>query len=527
MTQSSLNRAAYKRLQKALTSNLSPVEIKCSIELIEKTLNTDSRNVKLLTLFAQYQLRNRRPDIAGEACQRALQQQPCDQSALALLLHCYNMVGDSQKAYQTTQNIIVDDLRDSSTLEVLAATLVFAEDYVAATAVYKRLTTLYPRLAEHHTNLGAMLHYCHCVEDAEEVLLRAIKIDKKQYRAYWLLSQLRVTGAHNNHITLFTRQLLQTNVTSEGRVLLNFALAKEREDQHQYDLAFEHLKAANQLKFDTLNYRDEDNSQVFRAIRFGHQQVMSRVADGYHSHQPIFIVGMPRTGTTLVEQVIAADAKVYAAGELQDFFRAMCRQAGGRGGRLPIKQVVEKIVEFDFEKLGRDYIDLTKPRTSQSCYFIDKLPENFLYLGAINKALPNARIIHMTRDPMDTCLSNYKTLFSMGMYPHSYSLEAIVEYYRYYAELMAYWNESFGDAIVNVRYEKIVSQPNEEFTRIFNHCRLEWDSKYLDYHKAGAAVGTASAAQVRQPIYSSSVEKWRHYEPHLKDFAEKLAHVTH
>ena len=527
MTQSSLNRAAYKRLEKALASSLSPKEIRDSIELMEKTLNADSKNIKLLILFAQYQLRNRRPDMAGEACERVLEQQPCNQSALALLLHCYYTVGDSQKAYQTTQNLILDDLEESSTLEVVGATLVFAEDYVAATAVYKRLTTLYPRLAEHHTNLGTMLHYCHCVEDAEEVLLRAIKIDKKQYRAYWLLSQLRVASEHNNHVALFTRQLMQTNVTTEGRVLLNFALAKEREDQHHYDLAFEHLKAANQLKFDTLNYHDENNSQVFRAIRISHQQSTSKVTDGYHSHQPIFIVGMPRTGTTLVEQIIAADPKVYAAGELQDFFRAMCRQAGGRGGRLPTKQVVEKIVEFNFEKLGRDYIDLTKPRTSQSCYFIDKLPENFLYLGAINKALPNARIIHMTRDPMDTCLSNYKTLFSMGMYPQSYSLEAIVEYYRYYVELMAYWNESFGDAIVNVRYENIVSQPNEEFTRIFNHCRLEWNSKYLDYHKDAAAVGTASAAQVRQPIYSSSVEKWRHYETQLKGFAEKLARVTH
>ena len=518
-----LNRASYKRLEKALTASLTPIELENPIRMMEKALETDARNIKLLTLYAKYQLRNRRPDMAGEACQRVLQQQPCNQSALSVLLHCYNMIGDSQRAYQTTQNLILADISEPATLGIFAATLVFSEDYVGATAVYKRLTVLYPLLAEHHTNLGAMFHYRHCVEEAEQALLKAIEIDKKQYRAYWLLSQLRAASMRNNHVALFLKQLIQPRLSEEGRILLNFSLAKEREDQKQYTLAFDNLNTANKLKFDTLNYHDDDSRQFFHAIRLSHQQSMLKVTNGYDSDQPIFIVGMPRTGTTLVEQVIAANPQVYAAGELQDFFRAMCRQAGGRGGRLPGKQVVAQIAEFNFEKLGRDYIDLTRPRTSQARYFIDKLPENFLYLGAIHKALPNARIIHMTRDPMDTCLSNYKTLFSMGMYPHSYSLDALVEYYHYYSELMAYWNQSFGEAIVNVRYEDVVSQPNVEFARIFSHCRLEWDPTYLDYRKTSAAVGTASAAQVRQPIYTSSVGKWRCYQSQLQYFAEKLA----
>ena len=231
---------------------------------------------------------------------------------------------------------------------------------------------------------------------------------------------------------------------------------------------------------------------------------------------------MPRTGSTLLEQLIAAHPDVYAAGELHNFFASWIEQLKPSLRDITALDAVAAGGQLDFERLGRDYIQSTRPRTGHTARFIDKLPDNFLYVGAILKALPGARVIHMTRNPMDTCYAVFKQLFARNAHPYSYDQQEMASYYGLYRELMAHWHRCYPGAIFEVSYEALVQDTEKEMERVYDFLGLEWRSEYLEYRKKKQAVGTASTAQVRQPVYSSSLEKWRHYEQQLQPLKQSL-----
>lgn len=522
MATKKINNTFLKKLERGIESNLSANILQNILRDLERFIYANPKNVRALTIYAYYQLKNSRPDLAGEASSRIVNLAPHNIEGQSLLLRCYAMVGDNQKALEIAKFLALETLSNVKTLEIVGSTLVFNEEYPLAKEVFERLTVIKPSNANYLTNLGSMHHYCNDAASAEMALIKACKVNPAEFRAYWLLSQLRPAMPKKNHIELFEKQLSHSDQRTDATSYLHFALAKEREDLKDFDTAFVHLEIANAAKFRSASCTTAQHKLLFSLIRNQYEQIITSVDEGHKSNEPIFIIGMPRSGTTLVEQVLGDDSKVFRAGERQEFYRAMCLQAGSRGKKWPLKEVIAASHTFGFQRLGQSYIDLTRPRTGHTPYFIDKMPENFLYLGFIHKALPNAKFIHISRDPLDTCLSNFKMLFGAEMYPYSYNLDTLAEYYLQYHELMKFWNDAFGSNIINIKYEDLVQDPNKEFSSIFKHCDLQWHSERLDYHDKNTAVGTASAAQVRQPIYTSSIQKWRKFEPHIEPLKTKL-----
>jgi hypothetical protein len=244
---------------------------------------------------------------------------------------------------------------------------------------------------------------------------------------------------------------------------------------------------------------------------------------GLSSPEPIFIVGLPRSGTTLVERILGSHSSVTAAGELNDFpqalVEAVSRSANTRS--IPRQELVARSARIDFAALGRDYLERTRPATGRTPRFTDKMPLNYLYCGIIRRALPNARIVHLTRHPLATCYAIYKTLFKDG-YPFSYDLEEIGRYYVGYRKLMDHWRRTMPGAIHDLSYERLIADQAGETRRLLEFCGLEWEDACLAFQRNPAATTTASATQVRQPLYDSSVEQWRHYATQLEGLRRQL-----
>ena len=244
---------------------------------------------------------------------------------------------------------------------------------------------------------------------------------------------------------------------------------------------------------------------------------------GHETREPVFVLGLPRTGTTLVERILGNHSAVVAAGELRQFPEQMIRLAReSLGGRdLPRDELVAHTLKLDMRELGRRYVESTRPRTGARPHFVDKLPLNYLYCGLIHGSLPGARIVHLRRHPLDACYAIYKTLFSRA-YPFSYDLGELGQYYVAYDRLMSHWRTAMPGVIYDLHYEAIVDDPEGETRRLLDHCGLEFESACLDFHRSPEASTTASALQVRQPIYRDSVSRWRNVAAQLEPLTQVL-----
>ena len=247
---------------------------------------------------------------------------------------------------------------------------------------------------------------------------------------------------------------------------------------------------------------------------------------GDKSDLPLFVLGMPRSGTTLVETILASNPDVTDAGELPDLLKIANRtSADGESPRYPLSIV--NITGNDLTEMGTGYIQGLKKRYPNAKRITNKLPANFLALGLIHLILPNAKIIHVNRNPVDTCLSGFTKLFNNDNQPYSYDLKELGRYYASYAKLMQYWKEVLPtDAFLDVQYEELVADSETQTRRLIDFCELPWNDSCLEHHKSKRTVKTASITQVRQPIYQTSVERWRQYEKHLGSLLDALAEFT-
>ena len=255
--------------------------------------------------------------------------------------------------------------------------------------------------------------------------------------------------------------------------------------------------------------------------RFTMPLMADRACLGDPSDAPIFIVGLPRSGTTLIEQIIASHPSVFGAGELRDMANLAQRLSGPGGAVFP--EVVATLSSDTLRQLGCSYLRAVRRRAPDALRTTDKQPGNFALVGLIRLALPNARIIHVCRDVRDTALSCFSLLFTRGP-PYSYDLVELGHYCRAYLRLMAHWREASPDGFLEVRYEDVVDDLESQARRIIAYCGLDWDDACLDFHRTSRPVYTASGAQVRQPIYRGSIGRWRVYEPYLRPLLDALEH---
>lgn len=450
-------------------------------------------------------------------------------------------------------------------LNNLGTALEILGEYGAAVASYRRALEIKPDCAEVHINLGnalkdlgqldeawasyrlaleinpecdeAMLgigQLCEIngdMKEAEDAYMKALEIKPNRLVGRLMLASVRKTKAGDENLTAL---LGIENAAKHSKspmpyikaVPLHFALGKCFDDLGDYDQAFQHYIKGCKVKRATLRYDAEQMTQKFSGImRVFDLEMIDRLRGGGDpSRLPIFVVGMPRSGTTLTEQIIASHPEVYGAGELRDLMAIAQRDVAGTGAVFPHN--VSALDQAGLGAWGTDYVAGLQRRARDARYVTDKMPANFFAIGLIHMMLPNAKIIHVNRNPLDTCLSCFTQLFTSKQ-EHTYDLAELGRYYVDYARLMEHWRSVLPDgAFLDVQYEDIVADQETQARRMIDFCGLDWDDACIEFHKNKRSILTASVNQVRQPIYKSSVERWRRHEKYLGPLLDALGDLA-
>lgn len=377
--------------------------------------------------------------------------------------------------------------------------------------------------ADFYFNVATSLQFEGRFEDAAARYKRAIELQPEFFRAHSALCALETQTPDTHRLeTLFA---LRTKVsTPRDQLHLGHAIAKVHEDLGRYDEALQALQWAKAPQRESTGYTPDQDITLFNAAKQAFATPHTAQNIGCNSQEPIFVVGMPRTGTTLVEQILGAHSAVFAAGELQAMPLQVKRLAQTDSPDILDATTLMQAASLNRETLGLAYLDSTRPRTGHTTHFTDKLPINFMYIGLIREALPKAKIICLRRDPMDSCLSNYRQLFAVNFkhYYYNYDLLDCGRYYQQFDQLMAHWDQQWPGAIHSLHYERLVQDPEAETRALLDFCELKWEAQCLRFDQQQSSVATPSAVQVRQGIYASSVNRWQRYGDALMPLYEML-----
>lgn len=376
-------------------------------------------------------------------------------------------------------------------------------------------------------NLASCFQFSGDFESAENYYEKAIALDERHYKSHSSLSQLKKQTVESNHIKRLTRLWDTLPDDADAFLHVGHALSKEYEDLGDYGGAIHSLSEAKRRKRSSINYCPDKNSEMFKRLAGVVAQLHSSDAEtenGYPSSEPIFIVGMPRTGTTLVERVLSSHSHVKSAGELANFSLLVKQAADSQSPWVLDLETVERTTALDFSALGQAYLDSTRPLTGDTPRFIDKMPLNFMYVPLILKALPQAKVICLRRNPMDTCLSNYRQLFSTqnSYYNYAYDLAHTARFYAGFSRLMDQCQEVLGGRFYQVHYEELVEDFEVQVRGLLAYCELPWQPQCLEFYDNRAPVATASSVQVREKLYRRGLSRWKHYAQWLAPLEKTL-----
>lgn len=360
-------------------------------------------------------------------------------------------------------------------------------------------------------------------EQAESDLNRILQTHPQAGQVLYRRATLRQQTPEHHHVLDIENRLKTGMGTPENEAKALYALGKELEDLEQYAQSFEAIAAGAKKLRSVMNYNITAETEALRAVQKAWApEVMAQPGGGHEDAGAIFIVGMPRTGTTLAERLLTQSGGVRSAGELLDFANLFGKAARQKLAENPeLLSSAQASTTIDFASLGRDYMRGAREAALGSMRFIDKTPFNYLYCGAIHKALPRARIIHLTRDPVDSCYAVFKTLF-FSAYHFSYDLEELADYYIAYRQVMQHWHTVMPGQILDIRYEDLVSDTENQVQKMYAWCGLEWTPQALLPPASHTAIKTASSAQVRQPVHQRSVGSARPYAQYLSPLIDRL-----
>ncbi len=387
-------------------------------------------------------------------------------------------------------------------------------------AAYRQAIALQPDYAPAHNNLAALLQIMGRSNDAAESWRAAIRHRPDLAGAYRNLATQDPASMEDHEVVAMEDMLAAGTLSDNALLNLCFGLAEVYEAREECDASFTVLSRGNAIKRRSITFSIEAERPV--ALSMAENFGLETPVDGCQSTLPIFVVGMPRSGTSLVEQILASHPSVFGAGELTAI-GGLARPYLKRRDGLPVWSWGDSV--HDMADLGARYVAETRTLAPTADRIVDKMPQNFLFLGFIATILPKAKVIHIGRDPLDTCLACYKRLFDHGEH-FSYDQTELGAYCRIYDSLMVNWNARLSDTILNVDYETLVAEPQPVIETMLDHVGLSWDDPCLEFHRTKRPVRTASAAQVRRPLYTSSVGRWRRYKEHLGPLIKALGSVV-
>jgi tetratricopeptide (TPR) repeat protein len=407
----------------------------------------------------------------------------------------------------------------------LGVTLAALGEFDEAEKAYRHAIRLNPRLPSAYSNLGLLLGELGRLTEARHATEQAVRLAPRDAHCLRNMSWLRQFEAGDPYLVQMEK-LAEDAATSpvDSEIELRFALAKAYEDIGQSYRAFPHYLRGNLLKRRQIAYDEAETLAAMRRIQevFTSNFIRTWEGVGEQTSAPVFIIGMLRSGSTLVEQILASHPLVFGGGELKIFGKALASLSAEQGWASVCPSVAARMSGEQFRNLGVRYLKELKQVAPGATRITDKMPANFLNSGLIHLTLPNATIIHTIRDPIDTCISCFSKLFDEAQ-PHTYDLAELGRYYRSYRALMAHWRRVLPpDRILDVQYEELIGDLEGVARRIVAHCGLPWNPRCLEFYRTERPVRTMSAPQVRQPIYNNSVGRGRAYEPLIGPLLREL-----
>ena len=386
-----------------------------------------------------------------------------------------------------------------------------------AVTAMERAAAIAPGDPDVLTALGNFLAKSGRLDDAESKYRSALYANPSRVLLYANIAHLKTYTVPGDDAAAIENALAIANLDDADAIPLNLTLGKIYDDVGEHDKAFAALELGNSLKSQTTGYNVEVAEALMdSATQIFDQRLLDKLqGNGSSSDKPIFVLGMPRSGTTLVEQILSSHSHVYGAGELIEM-RELAWRYMAIGANCKARCFVAEDITPEFlNKLGTAYVEAVTRYAPNSLRIVDKMPWNFIYIGVIALALPNARIVHCIRDPVDTCLSCYMKIFSDAELNYTYDLNHLGRYYAAYTRLMDHWRQVLPGRMVELRYEALVAGQESETRRLLKCCGLEWEDACLRFYETERQIETASIMQVRQPIYDRAIHRWRNYERHL------------
>jgi tetratricopeptide (TPR) repeat protein len=459
---------------------------------------------------------------------KATQLEPGRADFLAQYARALTLVRRMREARLVADEAMNCSPNDPMTLETLGVAYTQVNAFEQAATAFRRTVALMPGQASSRFNLAHALTAMGNNDGAEQELEAGIRLEPRYWKAHLNLAQLRQQASTSNHLERMQSLLAQHGSDIGAQIYLNIALAKECDDTANYPKAFEHYVRGNAAVRRLRAYSSKHDEAMFDALIRTFPAAHDGPAEGDPTDAPIFIIGMPRTGTTLLDRILSSHPDVYSAGELQNFPTALQQVSGSRLPLLFDPDIATYTHAIDWRQLGATYLASTRPATADRPRFIDKLPHNFLYAGFIARALPNARIICLRRDPLDTCLGNFRHLFEQESpyYDYSYDLLDTGRYYIQFDRLMAHWRNVLPGRILELPYESLVETPEAAARQLLAFCELPWNDACLRSESNLAPVNTPNAWQVRAPIYRTAIGRWKQYEPQLRDLQKLLIEAS-
>jgi len=433
-----------------------------------------------------------------------------------------------QESLRQAKLLLDTDPSNPQFQSVFAVESMQSGDYDTALSMFESILKILPEDPVTLTSRGHALKTQGQTEDAIDSYRRAIKKYAAHGEAYYSLANLKLFSFSDEEIQAMEAQESNLGISHQSRIYLNFALGKAYEDKGLFDKAFMFYERGNAFKKSQSRYKASDLTAEFKAQTevFDDAFIASHANTGFTSPDPIFIVGLPRSGSTLLEQILASHSQVDGTMELPNMLALA--QKLRRGERMSAVNhypgILKELPAEQFLEFGEKFIDETRVHRGSAPFFIDKMPNNFRHVGLIKLMLPNAKIIDARRHPMGSCFSGFKQLFAEGQ-EFTYGLEEVGTYYRDYVELMDHWDKVLPGQVLRVQYEEVVADLDTQVRRILDYCGLEFEDSCINFYETDRSVRTPSSEQVRQPIYQSGIEQWKNFESNLDPLKQALGPI--
>jgi tetratricopeptide (TPR) repeat protein len=496
-------------------------EIQKAADCCQKALQLKPDLVEAHFLVGLVALEGQDRRTAVQAFHSVTALEPQHAAAWAHLARLYMGDGQVNRADLAVQRATACGSDDPLVHDLLGSVAAQMGDHDIARQHFELAVAKRPEHVPFLLNLANSLVYHGEIEAAAAIYRKTISAQKNTPQAHWALSASKKATDYQ-HIEEVRALLKEPRIDARGRAFYYYGIGKELEDLGEWDAAFDAFRLGASNRRQTVEYDEAAEIEMFEFLRetFTADWLCDESV-GNASASPIFVLGQPRTGTTLVERIISSHSAVHSAGELQQFGLALRRLSKYQDPKRFSSGLFAAALKLKPEAIGNLYLDTTRKMQGTTAHFVDKLPQNYLFLPLILKALPNAKIVHLTRDPRDAVFASFKQLFA-DAYLHSYELGEAARHHARYWHLMNTWRERFGERFIDVSYEETARNPSLNARRLIEFLDLPWQDACLDFHLQPGAVSTASAVQVREPAHTRSIGRWKQYQRQLEPMLEAL-----